>query len=143
MPCGFAESTDGLLLIADGMGPVLQWDGFKAQSEPAGVIAPTVPPGLTGSGIGSIVGEYFAYQRYVDDRGNFSSLSPVSACSDCQRHVSILSPSPAQRRPSSSRPLLAHGLTTGQTVRISDVGGNTDANGTWLVTVLSTPRHSA
>jgi hypothetical protein len=136
VPCGFAESTDGLLLIADGMGPVLQWDGFKAQSEPAGVIAPTVPPGLTGSGIGSIVGEYFAYQRYVDDRGNFSSLSPVSASLTASGTTYLIAFASAET-PIVITTLLAHGLTTGQTVRISDVGGNTDANGTWLVTVLS------
>jgi hypothetical protein len=31
----------------------------------------------------------------------------------------------------------AHGLTTGQTVTIASVGGATQANGTWVVTVLS------
>lgn len=37
---------------------------------------------------------------------------------------------------------VAHGLTTGETVNISGVTGNTAANGTWVVTVLSSTTFS-
>lgn len=35
------ETSDGLLLIASGRDPVLRWDGFAYQAEPAGLSAPT------------------------------------------------------------------------------------------------------
>lgn len=37
---------------------------------------------------------------------------------------------------------VAHGLTTGETLTIASVGGNTNANGTWTVTVLTTTTFS-
>jgi len=36
----------------------------------------------------------------------------------------------------------AHGLTTGQPIIITGVGGNTNANGSWLVTVISSTKFS-
>ena len=94
MPTNFVETPDGLLLISDGMSPPLRWDGLKAEAEEAGVIKPTT--GVTfgadaeitvdettaatkeatkGVGVG---GTYWAYLRFVDDRGNFSNLSPIA-----------------------------------------------------------------
>jgi hypothetical protein len=46
-PCSFARTSDGVLLIANGMGVVRRWDGQQLQAIPAGVIAPTVAPTMT------------------------------------------------------------------------------------------------
>lgn len=80
IPNSFALDPDsGLLLIADGFGTVLRWDGLSDEAEPAGVAPPTGTPVLAGSGSGSITGTYFAYVRFVDKYGLVSNLSPISA----------------------------------------------------------------
>lgn len=79
MPLSFAESGDGLLLMADGMGAVRRWDGATASVENAGMAAPTSAPTLAGTGSGTLSGTYRAYLRYVDNRGNVSNLSDVSS----------------------------------------------------------------
>lgn len=79
MPDSFATTDNGLLLIANGWNPVLRWDGLTSEAVPAGVLPPTTAVTITGSGIGPIVGTYFAFVRFVDGNGNFSNLSPISA----------------------------------------------------------------
>lgn len=57
---------------------MLRWDGLAPFAYLAGMNAPTLPLILTGVGPGTITGTYTAYLRFVDDRGNFSNLSPIS-----------------------------------------------------------------
>lgn len=80
MPDSYAESADGVVLIANGIDRVLRWDGFAQTAEPAGVEAPNpaVKPAITASGSGGINGTYTAYVRYLDARGNPGNLSAVS-----------------------------------------------------------------
>jgi hypothetical protein len=80
MPDSYAESADGVVLIANGIDPVLRWDGFQAFAEPAGVPAPdpdTIPV-LAATGSGSITGTYSCYVRWLDARGQPGNLSAVS-----------------------------------------------------------------
>lgn len=77
MPESFAESSNGLLLIANGIDQVLRWNG-SGDMGPAGLAGPTVAPVLSLTGAGTITGTYFAYVRFVDDEGNVSNLSPIS-----------------------------------------------------------------
>lgn len=87
-PVHFAETPSGLLLIADGIDPVLRWDGSSRSFYPAGILAPTTAPTIGASGIGSLSGTYTAYVRFLDADGNVSNLSPISdpvtAVSDAQ-----------------------------------------------------------
>lgn len=78
MPNSFAESADGTVLIANGIDPVLRWDGKTQQAEPAGVEAPEDAVTIGSSGVGTITGTYYAFVRFVDRNGNFSNLSPIS-----------------------------------------------------------------
>ncbi len=73
----FAQHADGLLLIANGIDPVLRWDGLTDEAETAGVVAPTVAPTLTPSGVGTIEGAYYGYTRWLDRYRNVSNLSPL------------------------------------------------------------------
>ena len=77
-PVHYAETPSGLLLIADGIDPVLRWDGVSRNFYPAGIIAPTEAMTISSSGSGSITGTYTAYCRFVDEDGNVSDVSPVS-----------------------------------------------------------------
>lgn len=74
----FAQSADGVVLVANGQDPMLRWDGYTSTATPAGVTPPAAAPIVTASGSGSIDGTYYAYLRFVDRFGNYSNLSPVS-----------------------------------------------------------------
>lgn len=80
MPNSFAEAEDGVILIADGIGPVLRWDSLTTSAQPAGVFPPNPDTVmlLDGSGSGGITGEYRAYVRFVTGDGRVSNLSTVS-----------------------------------------------------------------
>lgn len=140
MPNSFAESSDGLLLIADGMGKILRWDGRSSFAEPAGVEGPTTAPLMTPSLVGAIVGTYKAYVRYIDQYGNVSNLSPVSDELDVNGATGSITGA------SNAVPIVitsaAHGLTNGSTIKIADVEGNEAANGTWSITVLGSDTFS-
>ncbi|MBA4019205.1 MAG: hypothetical protein C0483_18725 [Pirellula sp.] len=140
MPNSFAESSDGLLLIADGMGKMLRWDGRSSFAEPAGVAGPTAAIVMTPSLVGEIVGTYRAYLRYIDQYGNVSNLSPVSTELDVNGATGSITDA------SNAVPIIitsaAHGLTNGSTVKIAGVEGNEAANGTWAVTVIGTDTFS-
>lgn len=134
MPNSFSESAEGLLLIADGVGSMLRWDGRSSFAEPAGVAGPTTAPVMAASLVGSIVGTYKAYVRYVDSYGNISNLSPVSA------ELAVNGTSGGVTGASNAVPIVitsaAHGLSNGATVKVQDIEGNEAANGTWTITVV-------
>lgn len=141
MPNSFVETNEGVLLIASGFDPVLRWDGLTEDAEKAGVPAPTAKVTLAGSGTGAIVGTYTAYLRYVNRSGLYSNLSPVSA------ELEVGGSSGTITGATNAIPIVittdgAHGLTTGDTIKISGVLGNTAANDTWTITVLSTTTFS-
>lgn len=79
MPDSFAEASNGVVLIANGIDPVVRWDAFSDQAVPAGVYPPLTALTIAGSGTGAITGAYRGYVRFVDENGNVSDLSPVSA----------------------------------------------------------------
>ncbi len=129
------EDTQGDLYVANGIDAVLRWDGFLSQFEPAGLDPPTAAVTVGGSGVGAIVGEYYAYLRFVDAQGNVSNLSPISTVYNATNLSGTVTGA------TNASPIVitsaAHGLVTGATVRIEGVGGNTSANNTWTVTVLT------
>lgn len=88
-PVHYAETPTGLLLIADGIDPVLRWDGLTRTFYPAGIIAPLTALTLASSGSGSLTGTYTAYSRFVDSEGNVSNLSPISNEVDVADALSI------------------------------------------------------
>lgn len=131
----FAETPEGILLIANGCDPVLRWDGLTDEADTAGVLPPTTAPTLGGSGVGAIVGTYYAYLRFVDELGNYSNLSPLSTVYTATGSTGTITAA------TNATPIVvtsaAHGLTTGTTVKITGVGGNISANNTWTITVLT------
>lgn len=78
MPDSFAEDSNGVILIANGIDLVQRWDGFSSSISPAGVIPPATPIVLSATGSGTITGSFFAFYSFIDNTGLESSLSPVS-----------------------------------------------------------------
>lgn len=80
MPDSFAISPNNLLMDVNGVDPCVAWDGMQPQVFQAGVIAPLTAPVIAADagGTGTITGDYAAYVRFVDSRGNYSNFSPVS-----------------------------------------------------------------
>jgi hypothetical protein len=74
----FAATSDGFLLAANGIDPVLRWDGLTRQMEEAGLAPPATALTVTGNSLGTISGTYYAYSRFVDAYGNVSDLSPLA-----------------------------------------------------------------
>src|SRR5690349_10819586 len=121
-------------MVANGFQPMLRWDSLTSQAEPAGVLPPTAAPSLSSSGVGAIVGTYFAFLRFVDRFGNLSNLSPISASFTASGATGTIT------NVATGTPIVitstAHGLTTGSTVKIEGVGGTVEANDTWTITVI-------
>jgi hypothetical protein len=122
MPDSFTETSDGILLVADGLGPLMAWDGFAPQMRKAGVPKPLTPVVMAATGSGRVVGKYRAYLRFVDDRAYPSNLSPVSA------EVVIQGPAGSVAKATSTSPIVLrtenpHGLTNGSRLKVSGVGG--------------------
>lgn len=137
MPDSFAEASSGLLLIANGMNTMLRWDGLTNTAEEAGVKAPKTAPSLAAATTsGGIVGNYYAYMRYIDRYGNKSNLSPISAKLEA-KSVNGTVTGATNAVPIAITTSAAHGLLTGAKVKISEVTGNTVANDTWTVTVVT------
>lgn len=138
MPDCFVESpSNGMVLDFNGIDPVIRWDGITATYETAGLTAPVTQPQIGGSGSGPIVGKFKCYVRFVDRYGVLSNTSPLSA--EFEPSVTVGTVSNA----TNASPIVitssgAHGLSTGQIVKISDIYGNENANGIWKVKVLST-----
>lgn len=135
MPMCMVETPQGDLFLSNGINPVLKWDGTSDQAIPAGVVAPTTAVSMSSSGLGNIVGDYYAYVRFVDQDGNVGNLSPVSTKLTVGAGTGTITDA------TDARPIVitsaAHGLLNGSRVLIENVGGNTAANGSWTITVLS------
>src|SRR5215831_13561065 len=74
----YAQTPEGLLYVADGFNPLQRWDGLQAALVPVGVYAPATAPTIAASGSGTATGTYYAYVRFLNDRGSWSDLSPIS-----------------------------------------------------------------
>jgi hypothetical protein len=74
-PLNFAQMPTGRMLLADGLNPMLRWDGFLAAAEAAGIAAPLTAPTLSSL---NNQGTYYSFVRFLDADDNPSNLSPVS-----------------------------------------------------------------
>lgn len=137
----FAQSPTGNLYMSDGFRPVKFWDGLSTNFETAGIAAPTTGVlTATASSTGDITGSTYLYQRFVDRHGQPSNAVPGSsatqpffASNGTGSITNVTNTSPLTVTTSA-----AHGLSTGDIVFISGVGGATTANGKWGITVTST-----
>lgn len=133
-PNSYAETSDGLLLVANGVDPMIRWDGLAALADAAGVPAPADMVLLGGMGVGGIVGRRVAFQRFIDRFGNESNLSPVSNEVDFGRDQLIDN---VTYDPASGVVTIdaeAHGLLAGEAVVIGGVEGIPTVNGARTVT---------
>lgn len=135
-PASFAETPDGLLLIANGVDPMLKWDGLAQSAVPAGVKPPLDGMELGGSGLGYITGKIVAYQRFLDAKGNASDLSPVSNLMDAGSDGFIQDVNFHPTTGLVTIRSMGHGLTGVQAVAIDGVEGMPLANGRWNITVV-------
>ncbi|MBX6315988.1 MAG: hypothetical protein IRY99_24205, partial [Isosphaeraceae bacterium] len=133
-PMSYAETPSGLLLIANGVDPVIRWNGLTGTADHAGVAAPTTPVQLGGVGVGTIAGRYVAYQRFIDKFGNPSNLSPVSNVVEAGRDALIDRVSYDPTTGVVTIRSEGHGLATGEAIVISGVEGLELVNGTWTIT---------
>lgn len=139
MPACFTQSPDGMLYVWNGIDPPMRWDGFTPELELAGIVAPTTAMTVSGSGQGEIVGNLYAYVRFLDRYGNTSSMSPISDVYTPETSVGDVIDA------TFSSPIVietsqTHGLNDGQIVFIEDVIGNDAANGVFTVTVQSSTK---
>jgi hypothetical protein len=135
MPPAFAKSPDGILYVANGIDPVLRWDGLTTSMEPAGVEGPDSAVTVTGSGVGDIFGTIYGYARFIDRLGNVGNLSPVGTAYEAKGIERTITAA------ANTAPIVittnAHSLQTGDKIVVEGVEGLTGANGTWIVTNLT------
>jgi hypothetical protein len=123
---------NGNVLMSNGIDPMQRFTPYAQLVENSGVVAPITPVTLAGTGSGQIVGTYYAYVRFVDRDGNYSSLSPLSNAFTPSVTVGTVTAA------SNASPIVVtfSGSVTfsaNQIVKISGVMGNTAANGIWAV----------
>lgn len=140
----YCQLPDGRLLLSDGLNPPKVWDGLAPAPVDAGLPAAASAPTLTPSNTpGTLIGLYQAYVRFLDALGQVSDFSPASAQVQVESSAGgiigvafQLDPVELQNTDTNGNPV-AHGLTTGQKVKITGATGMTEINGTWTITVLS------
>lgn len=127
---------DGIAQVWNGIDPVKRFDPSVGIYENAGVVAPTTAVTMSSRGAGDIVGDYFAYLRFVDRSGNFSSFSPIgpefTASSGLGTVSGATNASPIVLTVSN-----AGALSAGQVVKVTGVLGNTNANGIYAASPLT------
>ena len=131
-PLTFAETPAGVVLMANGVDPMLRWDGLSQAADYAGVTPPSTPVTLTPSGLGTITGVRNAFCRFIDSAGNPSNLSPIGSGVSCGRDQSI-----DDIASSGSAVIIqsrGHGLLSGSSVIIQGVNG-LPINGQWQIFV--------
>ena len=78
-PFQYATVPYGVVLLSNGVDPMLRWDPATGVLEAAGVNAPVTAPSLQVLGTPSTTPvSIYAYVRYVNVNGNLSDLSPIS-----------------------------------------------------------------
>ena len=134
---GYAKTPLGEILILDGMNPVKRWDGLLPAPVDAGIIAPLTACTMTkGASPGEIIGFFRAYVRWVDSRGNVSNLSPISNTELCEGLSGAVTGA-SNTSPIRITTSAAHGLATGDIVRVEGTVGNTGCIATWEITVVN------
>lgn len=132
----FAIDADGFIHCWNGIDKPLRFDPAIGSFETAGVIAPTTPISMGFSGRGNIVGEFYAYCRFIDRSGNMSSLSPISTMLECWSSEGTVTAA-SYASPIVITSSSISGLGDGQIVKISGIIGNTAANGIYSVRKLT------
>ena len=81
----FCEGKGQSVYFARGDRPIKRWDGLLSDYVDAGVPAPGSGLGITEveSDTSQLIGTNYAYQRWLDDRGNVSNVSYIGAQSQC------------------------------------------------------------
>lgn len=136
LPPSFAFDQEGQLYIARGDRNVQRWNGVASSFADAGVPAPSAAPTISSNTGGTIVGRLYAYQRWLDADGRVSNLSPVSSV-----HTVSVSTGTITAATNASPIVItsaSHGLSNNDTVKIVDVLGNSNANGRWTVSSVTT-----
>lgn len=139
-PYSFAETPSGLILIANGIDPMVRWDGLTGLADTAGIQAPARAIEFGGVGVGTITGRRVAYVRFVDRYGNFSNLSPVSNEVDFGTDGPIDDVTYAPATGAVTVRSAEHGRATGDAIIVEGVEGLALANGQWTITVLDADR---
>jgi hypothetical protein len=139
-PFSFAETPGGLLLLANGIDPMLKWDGLAGSATAAGVRPPGSALQLGGSGLGYVTGKLAAYQRFIDTDGNVSDLSPVSNLVDFGRDGFVEDASYDTKTGVVTVLSFGHGLATGDAVAIDGSDTLPILNGQYNVTVVDKDR---
>ncbi|SIO38060.1 hypothetical protein SAMN05444166_4238 [Singulisphaera sp. GP187] len=134
-PFSYAETPGGLLLLANGIDPMLAWNGLSVRADPAGVSSPATALELGGTGYGLITGRLIAYQRFIDALGNVSDLSPVSNAMDAGVDGLIEDVDYDRSTGVVTIKSSNHGLTGTETLLIADVEGLSLVNGLRTVVV--------
>jgi hypothetical protein len=134
-PQSFAETPGGLVLIANGVDPMLRWDAQAGDVDTAGVQCPVGPVQFGGTGVGTIIGERVAYQRFIDQYGNASILSPVSNTVEFGFDGWIDSLTNDSVTGVVTITNASHGLATGDPIVVFGATGIPIINGTWTVSV--------
>jgi hypothetical protein len=134
-PFSYAETPSGLVLLANGVDPMVRWDGLSGSAGNAGVAPPTTPIALAGAGVGVLTGLRAAYCRFVDGLGNYSVLSPISNLVNLGRDQGIdrITNDAGSGLITINSP--SHKLITGEWIVIQDVTGLPVVNGTYQVVV--------
>lgn len=128
-PLSYAESSTGVLVAANGIDPMIRWNGMSPTASTAGVKAPESMVQISISGIGSITGSRVSYQRFIDSYGNVSDLSPIGYPVECGSSAVLSSASyDAHGYVTVSAP--GHGLANGDVITIEGVAGM-EINGTF------------
>lgn len=77
-PVTYARTPTQWVFMFNGLSAPVKWNGSAYSAVTVGVPAPATALTLSATGSGSITGTYNAYERFVDNEGNVSNLSPVS-----------------------------------------------------------------
>ena len=78
-PFHYTTVPYGVVLLTNGVDPMLRWDPATGVLEVAGVNAPQTAPSIQVLGTASATPvAIYAYVRYIDGNGNASDLSPIS-----------------------------------------------------------------
>jgi hypothetical protein len=132
----FTAAPNGRLFHSDGFNPVRDWNGLASSFTDAGLPAPSAAVTLAKGGTtGTIIGPLYAYQRWLDADGNVSNMSPISSEFSPSESSGVITG--ATNATPISIADSAHGLATGESIRIKGVQGNTGANGVWVITKVN------
>ena len=122
-PLTFAETPSGVVLMANGVDPMLRWDALSGQADVAGIQPPVTAPTITASGLGTITGLRYAFVRFIDQYGNPSNLSPAGGPIQCGRDGLIDSIS---LNPTTGQVIIGsrgHGLPSNSSVILAGISG--------------------